>query len=197
MSAFPATATSNAEPIGPGRLVLVVGPSGAGKDSILAGAKARCAEDPAIIFPRRIVTRPATADEDHISVSQSGFDEALRNGAFALWWRAHGLKYGLPISIDTNIGCGRTVVCNASRGIVESSRLRYRLVTSVLVTARADLLAARLESRSRNSDGLLAERIERNARYFDFSADIVIDNSGALEDAVNVLTSALLDKGAQ
>lgn len=197
MSAVPAAVTSYAEPIGPGRLVLVVGPSGAGKDSILAGAKARCAKDPMVIFPRRVVTRPATADEDHVSVSQSGFDEALRSGAFALWWEAHGLNYALPISIDTDIGCGRTVVCNASRGVVDGSRSRYRHMTSVLITARADLLAARLEARSRDSDGLLAERIERNARYAGFVADIVIDNSGALEEAVNVLTSALLGKRAR
>lgn len=197
MNAFPAAAPSNAEPIGPGRLVLVVGPSGAGKDSILAGAKAQCAGRSTFIFPRRIVTRPATADENHISVSQSGFDEAMRRGAFALCWQAHGLKYGLPISIDTDIRSGRTVVCNASRGVVESSRLRYRHVTSMLITARADLLAARLIGRSRDSDGLLAERIERNGRYADFSADIVIDNSGALEEAVNVLTAALLHSGAR
>jgi ribose 1,5-bisphosphokinase len=197
MNVFPAAVSSNAEPIAPGRLVLVVGPSGAGKDSILAGAKAQCAKDTAIIFPRRIVTRPATADEDHISVSQSGFDEAQRTGAFALWWQAHGLKYGLPISIDAYIASGKTVVCNASRGIVERSRLRYRHVTSVLITARADLLAARLESRSRDSDGLLTKRIERNAMYADLSADIIIDNSGALRDAVNVLTSALIGNGAR
>jgi ribose 1,5-bisphosphokinase len=197
MSGSPAAATSSTEPIGRGCLVLVVGPSGAGKDSILAAAKVRCATDPTIIFPQRTVTRPATADEHNISLSQSGFDAALRSGAFALWWQAHGLKYGLPISIDTDIGCGRTVVCNASRGVVEGSRLRYRRVTSVLITARADLLAARLQARSRDSDGLLAERIERNGRYADFSADIVIDNSGALEEAVNVLTSSLLGKDAR
>lgn len=197
MSALPAAETLNAESIGLGRLVLVVGPSGAGKDSILAGAKAQCAGRSTIRFPRRIVTRPATADENHISVSQSGFDEAIRSGAFALYWQAHGLKYGLPISIDTDLRSGGTVVCNVSRGVVESARLRYRYVTSVLITARADLLAARLKGRSRDSDGSLAERIERNERYADFSADIVIYNSGPLEEAVKVLMAALLDNGAR
>jgi ribose 1,5-bisphosphokinase len=193
MSVFPATTMSSAAPIGPGRLVLVVGPSGAGKDSILAAAKARSVENSRIVFPRRVVTRPMTADENHIGVSQSGFDEALRDGAFAMWWQAHGLTYGLPISIETDIASGRTVVCNASRGIIESSRLRYRNVTSVQVIARPELLAARLEARSRDSDGSFAQRIERNAKYANFSADIVIDNSGALEDAIRMLMAALLD----
>jgi len=191
MSAFPAAATSDPEPIGPGRLVLVVGPSGAGKDSILAAAKVRCAKDPTIVFPRRIVTRPATADEDHITVSHSGFGEALRSRAFAVWWQAHGLKYALPISVDTNISSGRTVVCNVSRGVVENSRLRYRHVTSVLITARSDLLIERLKARSRQSDSSIDDRINRNAIYAEFSADIVIDNSGALEEAVHALVSIL------
>jgi len=182
--------------IGPGRLVLVVGPSGAGKDSVITGAKAYCASDPAIIFPRRIVTRPATVNEDHLSISNCGFDEALRSDTFALWWQAHRLKYALPISINTDIRSGRTVVCNASRGVVAAARMRYRHVISVLITARTDLLATRLEDRARDSDGSVKDRLERNAIYAEFSADVVIDNSGALEEAVNALTSLLRYRGA-
>ena len=191
MSAALAATTRETAPIGPGRLVVVVGPSGAGKDSVIAGARARCAREPAIIFPRRIVTRPATPNEDHISVSLTGFDEAMRGASFALWWDAHGLKYALPISIDDDIRCGRTVVCNVSRGIVENARARYRHVMCVLVTASVGLLAARLQDRSRSSDSSLEDRVARNGMYADFSADIVIDNSGALEEAVDVLTLAL------
>lgn len=183
-------------PFGPGRLVLVVGPSGAGKDSVIAGAKARCADDSAIVFPRRIVTRSVTADEDHLSASHAGFDDALRSDAFALWWQAHGHKYALPVSIDTDIRCGRTVVCNVSRGAVDNARARYRHVTCVLVTASADLLAVRLEGRSRGSDGALEDRIERNAMYAEFAADAVIDNSGELEDSVELLVSLIRDSGA-
>ena len=191
MNAVLTATTPRTDPIGPGRLVLVVGPSGAGKDAVMAGARALCAQERMIVFPRRIVTRPATGAEDHMSVSHSGFDDALRSDAFALWWQAHGLKYALPISMDTDIGSGRTVVCNASRGVVEDARSRYAHVTCVLITARADLLAARLEGRTRGSDGSLKDRIDRNAMYVDFSADIVIANSGALEEAINALMSAL------
>jgi ribose 1,5-bisphosphokinase PhnN len=47
--------------IGPGRLLAVVGPSGAGKDTLIARARTRLAGDPMIVFPLRIVTRAASA----------------------------------------------------------------------------------------------------------------------------------------
>ena len=70
--------------IGPGRLVLVVGPSGAGKDTLLAHARAACRDDPDIVFPRRVITRPSSAAEDHDTLSDAAFDQAVGEGAFAI-----------------------------------------------------------------------------------------------------------------
>ncbi len=179
------------EPVGRGRLVLVVGPSGAGKDSVLMAAKAACAGDPDIIFPRRIVTRPAGRAEDHESLDGEAFDGALQDGAFAFWWQAHGLKYAVPISAEGDVHAGRTVVCNVSRGVVEGLRIRYANVLCVAITAPDDLLAARLAARRRDSDGPLQARLARNDLYPDFAPDVLIDNSGDIEDAVAALTALL------
>src|SRR5262245_1288286 len=109
--------------IGPGRLVLVVGPSGGGKDTLIAGARSACAnsactDDASVVFPRRVVTRPSSSFEDNATMSEDAFRQAVAEGAFALWWDAHGHAYGIPASIDDDIRAGRTVVCNVSRGIV-------------------------------------------------------------------------------
>jgi ribose 1,5-bisphosphokinase len=178
-------------PIGPGRLVLVVGPSGAGKDTILSGAKAVCAADGSIVFARRVVTRPANGAEDHDSVSDADFAVALRDGAFALSWDAHGLRYGVPAAIDADIRRGHIVVCNVSRGIVPDARERYAAVACVLITAPDELLAARLTARSRTSDASLDARRARNMLYPGFSADVVIDNDDAAEDAVKTFVDYL------
>ena len=180
-----------AGPIGPGRLVLVVGPSGAGKDTVLSGAKAACAADASIVFPRRIVTRPASGSEDHDSIAEADFAAALRDGAFALSWDAHGLRYGVPSTIDIDIRLSRTVVCNVSRGIVAGARERYAHVRCALITAPAELLAARLAARSRATDASHDARLDRNSLYTQFSSDVVIDNDGAAEDAVKTFVDFL------
>lgn len=183
------------EPIGPGRLVLVVGPSGAGKDTVLTAAKTACAGDPAIVFARRVVTRPVGGDEDHDCLDDWAFDTARQAGAFAFWWEAHGLKYAVPLSAEGHVRAGRTVVCNVSRGMVEALRGRFANVQSVAITAPDDVLAARLAGRDRGSDGPLQARLERNKRYPTFAADTVIDNSGEIEDAVLALVALLRQTG--
>ena len=78
-------------------LVLVVGPSGAGKDTLINAAREALAGDRRFAFPRRVVTRPAVAAlEDHDSVTRAEFALQEANGAYALSWEAHGLHYGLP-----------------------------------------------------------------------------------------------------
>ena len=44
--------------LGPGKMVLVVGPSGAGKDTLLNALKERLAEDPRFRFATRQITPP-------------------------------------------------------------------------------------------------------------------------------------------
>jgi ribose 1,5-bisphosphokinase len=183
-------------PIGPGRLVLVVGPSGAGKDTLIELARAALKDDPAVVFPRRVVTRAASAAEAHDSMSEDEFERAARAGAFALTWDAHGLRYGIPASIDSDIRAGRTVVCNVSRTIIAPARRRYAAVAVALVTAPAELLAARLKARARGSDGDIAQRLARGDAFTDIAADYVIANTGAPADGAAALMAAVVGTAA-
>ena len=182
--------------IGPGHLILVVGPSGAGKDTLIAGARAACADDSTVVFPRRVITRPPTADEDCDSVTEEMFKRAVASGEFALWWEAHGLCYALPCSIDADIRRGKTVVCNVSRTIVGFARRRYCYVTVVLVTAPQQILVERLAGRGRGSDGSIQERIARSAAVGqDIDADVIIRNVGRPQVGVQRLLNVVRDTG--
>jgi ribose 1,5-bisphosphokinase len=172
-----------------GSLVLVVGPSGAGKDTLLSAARAACADDGNICFVRRGVTREASAAEDHASFSEAEFAKALAHDAFSFWWEAHGLKYGVPVSIEADLAAGVTVVCNVSRNIVADLRERYPRCCVVLITAPEEVRLARLAARERASDGDPGKRATRTAPGVEeLRPALVIDNAGTIEEG----TAALL-----
>jgi len=178
--------------IGPGALVVVVGPSGAGKDTLIARARSLCADDPRIVFPRRIVTRPPSAAEDHDCITPTAFAAATGQGAFAFWWEAHGLKYALPAAIDAEIARGKTIACNVSRGIIAALRPRYANLTVVLVTAPKDVLLARLAARGREAGSDVVERVSRSAPLIaDLAPDVVIENVGEINEGARRLSALL------
>jgi len=165
--------------IGPGKLVLVVGPSGAGKDTLLGLAQAACADDPNIVFVRRVVTREASSAEDNDYISLENFREAQASGDFAVHWEAHGHAYGLPRSIEDDIRAGRTVVANVSRTVIAALRDGYANVVVVSITAPAEVLAERLAMRKRGSDGNIAQRLARTVE--DTEPDVTIVNVSSAE----------------
>jgi ribose 1,5-bisphosphokinase len=177
--------------IGPGRLVLVVGPSGAGKDTLISLVQYALRNEPRIVFPRRVVTRAASHAEDHDTMDAEAFARAARAGAFALTWDAHDLRYGIPVVIDDHVRAGRTVVCNVSRAIVEGARRRYAEVVVALVTAPPEVLAARLAARARGSDGDIAHRLARSDAFAEITADCIIQNIGAPDAGAAALMDAI------
>lgn len=175
--------------IGPGRLLLVVGPSGAGKDTLIGLAQAACTGDTNVVFPQRIVTREASSFENNEAVSPMQFGQMLAHGDFAFQWEVHGLRYGVPRSIVEDIRAGHAVVVNASRTIVEFARRSYANVTVVSVTAPPEMLAQRLAARARPSDGQLDDRLRR--AVVTAVPDVVINNVGRAEDHAAELLQAI------
>lgn len=162
--------------IGPGRLVLITGPSGAGKDTLIALAQAQCGDD--VLFVRRVVTRAASLAENNEEISADAFEVAAARGAFALHWQAHGHHYGLPRTIDDAIRAGRAAVANVSRTVISAARRAYADVVVVSITAPPDVLAARLAQRGRDSDGPLTQRLSRVVDHVAAPPDVVIENVG-------------------
>jgi len=174
-------APERADAIGPGRLVLVVGPSGAGKDTLLRLAQAACIDDHEIVFPRRVVTRESSAAEDNVAMSPDEFRRACDHGDFAVHWEAHGHSYALPLEINDDIRAGRAVVINVSRTVIGVLRQAYANVVVVAITAPPDVLAQRLAARARHSDGNIADRIARSVDDSTAQADVTIVNAGSAE----------------
>jgi phosphonate metabolism protein PhnN/1,5-bisphosphokinase (PRPP-forming) len=178
----------------PGKLVLVVGPSGAGKDSLLRQAAEHLADNQRIVFPRRAITRPnSDATEDHDSLTTDGFRTAEENGDFALSWEAHGLHYGIPSSIRRDLGAGRLVAVNVSRTVIPEAGRRFPNLGVLHISAPAAVIAERLARRGRETAADIASRIGREPPHFeDRYETVTIVNDTTLDRAAAAFTAALL-----
>jgi phosphonate metabolism protein PhnN/1,5-bisphosphokinase (PRPP-forming) len=163
-------------------LVLVVGPSGAGKDSLLNAARQAFRDDPRIHFARRVITRPEDPlGENHEPVTGAEF--AARD--FALSWSAHGLSYGIPA-----MDMAPVVVANVSRGVIAEAARRFP-IRVIEVTAPAEILAERLTARRRETASDVAGRLARTAAIPDGVAVDTVWNDGTLSDGVERFVAVL------
>lgn len=172
-----------------GAFVAVVGPSGSGKDTILAQARTALAGDETFVFPRRCITRPSGPGEDHEPIARHEFVSAESRGDFAITWRAHALAYGIRAAARESVDAGRTVVGNVSRGVVDELRLRFPRVAVVHMTAPAEVRLARILARGREDEEAARARIARPAPRVE--ADLEIVNDGTVDAAGATLVEFL------
>lgn len=165
-------------------LVLVVGPSAAGKDTLLAAARDALRHDGRFCFARRVITRPANVGgEDHEAITEQEF--AARD--FALQWQAHGLRYGIPTEV---IGTRSVVVANVSRTVIAEAARRFP--TRVIeVTAPPALLVMRLAARGREDEADVAARLARAIALPRHIPIETVMNDGSLSDGVGRFLAAL------
>jgi len=177
-----------------GRLVLVVGPSGVGKDTLLHGARSALREDRSVLFLRREITRPREAGgEDHLPITFETFRAREEAGAYLLSWRAHGLAYGVPLASAEPLDSGATLVVNVSRAVLDRARaLGVGEVRVVSITADPQLLARRLAERGRESAAQIEQRLARAQAVAVEGDDVmVIANDGSPEAGVARLVQAI------
>ncbi len=172
-------------------LVLVVGPSGAGKDTLLSAVKAVLADDPRFRFVRRVVTRPTDGTEaNEETLDEAGFHACREREEFALWWQAHGFFYGVPADIARDLGAGRVVVASVSRAVLAEAAARFP-VHVVEITAPREVLASRLAARGREDGTQVAARLSRSVAIPDGLAVSVIVNDGSITEGAQALLGCL------
>lgn len=165
------------------RLIVVVGPSGAGKDSVLSAWRQHLGTLP-VHFARRVVTRPPDRSEPHEAMSEQAFEQALRAGQFATWWSAHGLRYALRWRELAPLADARWVVVNGSRAHLPTLRRQAPALHAVELTAPAELRARRLAVRGREDTRDVAARLQRDPKA---EVTVSIHNDSTLSSAVERL----------
>jgi thymidine phosphorylase len=176
-----------------GNFFFVVGPSGAGKDSLLSGVQPLLPPGE-FIFARRVITRQAVAHtEDHDSCTEAEFLAREKNGDFLITWQAHGLMYGLPAALRDALASGIHVIANGSRGMIELLQRKVPKLSVLEVNAPIDVLRARLNSRSRETPEEIDRRLQRASLPLpDDVPSLRVMNDLSLEIGVSRLKAALL-----
>ncbi|MCL6706032.1 phosphonate metabolism protein/1,5-bisphosphokinase (PRPP-forming) PhnN [Pseudomonas sp. R2.Fl] len=176
-----------------GTLVVVVGPSGAGKDTLIARALERFSGRDDVHVVRRVITRAEDAGgENHRGVAAGEFERMRQAGAFAVDWDAHGLSYGIPSCVHEKLALGQLVIANGSRSALPRFASAFDPMLVVNVIARPDVLAQRLEARGRENREEILRRLERSSLDVRGPFNVVtIDNSGDLADAAERLIDTL------
>lgn len=176
-------------------LYTVVGPSGAGKDTVLGALKDQM---PQLQIVRRVITRDAAAGgEDFEGVSQAEFDRRRAAGRFVLHWHAHGLSYGIERSIERLRAGPAPVLFNGSRGILPEAIRVFPDLQVIHIIAAPQILTARLRARDREGAAEIADRVARASLPLPLGIEVIeIDNSGDLSLAVDTLAAVLRRAGA-
>jgi phosphonate metabolism protein PhnN/1,5-bisphosphokinase (PRPP-forming) len=182
----------------PGRLLYVVGPSGAGKDSVIAWARKHLPAPYRVHFARRTITRAAGHDsEDHQWVDAATFEMMRNAGQFALSWEAHGWRYGIGHEMLAALDQGRTVVVNGSREHLPEVLRRHPTAQVVHIVASESTLRERLSARGREEGFEIEGRLGRPALAASPETPVVeIVNEGPIEQAGRQLLAHIATEGA-
>lgn len=177
------------------RLVLVLGPSGVGKDTILNWLRSNWLAGQAVHWVRRTITRPSQADaEAHEGVDAASFASIQAQGGFALHWSANGLQYGIRHDEMLPLQQGAWVILNGSREHLPVCAARYPGLTVVHISADPAVVRQRLKARGRESDDEIEARIQRQVplRVPTGCQGIEILNNSSIAQAGSDLLQALM-----
>ena len=172
------------------RLIYVVGPSGAGKDSVLSWLRTQTPESAPVHWARRTIDRPNMAQpgaEDHESVDTAGFEQLVANKALAMHWHANSHGYGIRHAelyrLKDPAWC---VMVNGSRAHLPVAARDYPGLTVLHITAAPDVLRERLVRRGRELPHTIEDRLRRSvdlvvpdgSEYIEISNDSTLDVAG-------------------
>jgi len=150
---------------GPGYMLVVTGPSGAGKGTLVSHLlKIR----PGCVFSISATTRARRATEaqgrEYEFMEPADFLAHVDRGYFLEWAHVHGQFYGTPAGpVDDQVRAGKVVVLDVDvQGGASVRRARPRAVSVFVYPPSIDSLRARLEARGTDKPEVIEERL-RNA----------------------------------
>lgn len=185
-----------------GRLLVLAGPSGVGKSSVVAGLRAAL---PELLFSVSATTRPARPGEvdgrDYTFVTRAGFDALIERGDLLEWAEVHGglQRSGTPRApVEQALAEGRPVLVEVDlQGARSVKRVLPEAVTVFVAPPSMEELARRLTDRGTDTPEQRARRLrtaieEMDARE-EFDEVVVNDD---LQAVIGRLVALAVDRDA-
>ena len=182
----------------PAPLVVVLsGPSGAGKDSVLAAALGRDDRLARVVTAKTRAPRPGERDGvHHLFLSDQQFDDLVAGGGFLEHATVYGHRSGVPRDqVERLLAEGKTVVLRTD---VQGARtLRAKIPEALLIFLTVpdlDDLERRLRGRATEDEAAMRRRLAI-ARQEMAEADgfdhVIVNGEGRLDAAVDELLAVI------
>jgi len=181
-----------------GKLIVIAGPSGVGKGSVVKRLLARDPE--ALVLSVSATTRPPRPSEvdgrDYAFLDEATFRGLADHGGLLEWADVFGSLYGTPVApVDQQLRSGRDVILEID--VQGAAQIRERAPDALLIFLAPPSLAdleARLRGRGTESEDRITERLEKaaweiaQATWFEYV--VVNDDLGRATDEVAAIIVA-------
>lgn len=191
-----ATGTLESGPQTPGRLVVLTGPSGVGKGTLLGHLRQR---HPELYLSTSATTRAPRAGEvdgqDYYFVSRETFETMIEEGNLLEWAEFAGNYYGTPRQpVEVQIERGNQVILEIELQGARQVAMSFPEALKIFIEPpSAEELERRIRDRGQDDDAAIARRLDRArvelASADEFDVQVVNDD---LEAAIAQLEEILL-----
>jgi guanylate kinase len=147
-----------------GFLLILSGPSGAGKNTVLDAVRERC---PELLYSVSATTRPPRPLEqdgrDYLFLSRDEFERRKEAGDFLEWAEFCGHYYGTPLAyVRDSLERGQVVVMDIDiQGARQVKRKMPEAIFVFLLPPTMAELENRLRGRSSDSDAAIKNRLDK------------------------------------
>jgi guanylate kinase len=180
-----------------GLLVVLSGPSGAGKDAVLDELARRGHRFHRVITCTTRAPRDSERDGvDYYFVSDAEFDRLIETGGLLEHAQVYGHRSGVPrAQVEAQLGAGVDVFVRTDvQGAASIKALKPDAVLVFIAPAPLDELEARIRARGSDDDAQVALRLEtaraEMARQHEFD-HVIVNAPGRLADTVDQLEQVL------
>lgn len=176
-----------------GILVIISGPAGSGKGTVVAALREMMPEIGFSVSATTRAPRPGEAEGvNYYYVTREKFEQMMENGEILEHTEYAGNYYGTPVSeVEKCLGAGRDIILEIEvEGAAQIKSIRPDAVTVMLIPPDAATLEARLRGRGTETEEVILRRLARAreelplAERYDY---VVVNGDNAVEECARTI----------